>query len=87
MSNRGAEIERFFWLLMRLAGTVFGWLMVLAGSVFALMFVVEQARTGAIAFNGQAVVEAGDRWRLIGTALAVVAGGYGLLLWCRRASD
>ena len=83
MSTRGQEIERFFWLLIRLAGTVFGWLMVLAGALFALMFWVEQTRTGAIGFNGRSITELAARWQLIGTALAVAAGGAVLVRACR----
>ena len=84
MNDRGAQIERFFWLLVRLSALIFGYMMLLGGGLFALAFLVEQWRTGAIALNGELHTDAGTRLRLIAVPVGVAIAGYGLTALARR---
>ncbi len=84
MNDRGAQIEGFFWLLVRLCALVFGYMMVLGGGLFALAFLVDEWRTGAIALNGQVHTDAGTRFMLIAVPIALALAGYGLTALARR---
>ncbi len=84
MNDRGAQIEGFFWLLVRLCALVFGYMMVLGGGLFALAFLVEQWRTGAIALNGQLHTDTGTRLTLIAVPVGVALAGYALTALARR---
>lgn len=83
-AERGAQIERFYFFLMRLAGIAGGWLCVVGGLIFALAFGLEWLRTGQIAFNGSVHTSAAALWRLIGIPLLFAAAGLALALWLRR---
>ena len=77
-ADRGAEIERFYWLLVNLLGKVFGYLMLVAGTVFFLAFLSEKVRTGVMTWNGQTLTAFSEQWPLLvsGGTIALV----GLLL-------
>ena len=74
--NRGAEIERFYWLIVNLLGKVFGFLMLIAGGVFFVGFLSEKLRTGAMTWNGQTLITFNEQWPLLlGGALVALVGG------------
>ncbi len=75
-ADRGAEIERFYWLIVNLLGKVFGFLMLIAGGLFFLSFLSEKLRTGAMTWNGQTLVAFNEQWPLlVGGALVAAIGG------------
>lgn len=76
MSNdRGAEIERFYWLIVNLLGKVFGFLMLIAGSLFFFGFGLERMRTGQMTWNGQILTDFSDQWPLLlGGGLIALVG-------------
>ena len=84
VSDRGQEIERFFWLLLRLAALAFGCLLMLAGALFALSVTVEWLRTGAIALNGTLYDGGPALWWIIATPVAVFLVGGLLVRWSRH---
>ena len=51
--RRAAEIRRFYFFLMRLAGVGFGYLFAIGGTLFAMSFALQKWRTGQVAVNGQ----------------------------------
>ncbi len=74
-SDRGAEIERFYWLIVNLLGKIFGYLMLVAGGLFFLGFAAERLRTGAMTWNGQTLTAFDEQWPLLlGGALVAVVG-------------
>ena len=77
--DRGAEIERFYWVILNLLGKAFGFLMALAGGLFTLSYGVERLRTGGtMHWNGQALTEWSQQWPLLASGAAICA--LGLLL-------
>ena len=74
-TDRGAEIERFYWLIVNLLGKIFGYLMLLAGSLFFLGFASERFRTGNMTWNGQTLTTFSEQWPLLlGGALVAIVG-------------
>ncbi|MEM7081207.1 MAG: hypothetical protein AAF465_00505 [Pseudomonadota bacterium] len=63
--NRGAEIERFYWLLVNLLGKAFGFLMLIAGGLFFVAYGIEALRTGQMTWNGQTLTEFREQWPLL----------------------
>jgi len=86
MSDRGGEIEAFFFLLLRLFALVFGYLLLLGGGLFALAFLIEQMRTGSIALNGNEYSDLVTRLWLTVAPLAVVALGAAMVFMARRSA-
>ena len=86
MTDRGEEIERFYWLLMRMIGLVFGYLMVAGGGLFALSFLVEKLRTGAVSIGGAAHSDAAMVAKLLAIPVLVALAGWALVAWIRRRS-
>ncbi|MFK8030702.1 MAG: hypothetical protein AB8G18_10715 [Gammaproteobacteria bacterium] len=74
-ADRGAEIERFYWLIVNLLGKVFGYLMLLSGSLFFVAFLMEKMRTGAMTWNGRTLTEFSEQWPLLlGGAVVALIG-------------
>lgn len=84
MSDRGKEIERFYWLLMRLIGTAFGYLMIAGGGLLALSFLAEKLRTGAVTFGGAAHTDPLSAAKLVAVPGLIALAGWGLIVWIRR---
>ena len=76
MSDRGKEIEAFFWMLMRLGVMAFGYLMIAGGGLMALTFALEKLRTGQVAFGGQMHVGTLAALKLVVIPLLVAAVGF-----------
>ena len=74
-TDRGAEIERFYWLIVNLLGKVFGFLMLIAGSLFFLGFLSEKLRTGTMTWDGRTLTTFSEQWPvLLGGALVALIG-------------
>lgn len=78
-ADRGAEIERFYWLIVNLLGKVFGFLMLIGGSLFFLAFVSEKLRTGSMTWNGQTLSTFDGQWPLLAGGAAVALIGLALV--------
>lgn len=52
MSEKGRDLETFYWFLIRLGAQVFAVLMIAGGGLIALAFLTEKLRTGAVAYGG-----------------------------------
>ncbi|NNF15154.1 MAG: hypothetical protein HKN70_00335 [Gammaproteobacteria bacterium] len=74
--DRGAEIERFFWLILNLLGKAFGFLMAIAGGLFVLSYGMEYWRTdGSMFWNGAELTSWSEQWPLLASGAAVFALG------------
>ena len=74
-ANRGAEIERFYWLILNLLGKVFGYLMLLSGSLFFVAFLAEKMRTGVMTWNGKTLTAFSAQWPLLVSGVVVALIG------------
>lgn len=73
--NRGAQIERFYWLVLNLIGKAFGYLMALAGGLFCLSFLSERLRTGEMIWDGRVLKTWPEQWPiLLGGAIVFAIG-------------
>lgn len=79
-ANRGAEIERFYWLIVNLLGKVFGFLMLVAGGLFFFGFLAEKLRTGVMTWNGQTLATLSEQWPLLVGGAVVALIGLALVL-------
>lgn len=74
--DRGAEIERFFWLILNLLGKGFGYLLALAGGLFVLSYTMEYLRTdGSMFWNGAELTQWHEQWPLLAGGAAVLLLG------------
>lgn len=75
--NRLAEIERFYWLLLNLAGKAFGYLMLIGGIITAAAF-LRDAVDGVVSVNGREYAD----WtaKLAAVAIPSIVAYLGFLL-------
>ncbi len=84
MSDRGKEIESFYWLALRLCGLAFGYLLIAGGVLFALAFAIERLRTGGIALGGAVHRDGLTQLWLVAIPALVALAGAGLIRLARR---
>jgi len=77
--DRGAEIEKFYWVILNLLLKVFAWLLMISGGLFAVSFGVERLRDGVMSFNGKVLTEWSDQWPLLAGGAVVFLVGLLLL--------
>lgn len=81
MHDKPRQLERFFWLLIRVGATVFAWLMLFGGGLFALAFLMERLRTGAVSYGGAERTDLTSLAWAVGLPAGIAAGGaLGVLL-------
>ncbi len=74
--DRGAEIERFYWVILNLLGKAFGYLMMVAGGTFALSFLAEYWRTGGeMYWDGKTLDSWSQQWPLVASGVGVALVG------------
>lgn len=78
MTDRGQQIESFYWMLMGLLGIAFGYLMMIGGGLFALSFLVEKLRTGVVTIGGAQYADGLSAARLVGVPALIGLAGWAL---------
>jgi len=84
VSEKGRDLENFYWLLIRVGALVFGVLMVVGGGLIALTFLSEKLRTGAVAYGGAEHAGTVAAVKAIGFPGLVALAGVGLVRYVRR---
>lgn len=84
MSEKGRELEEFYWLLIRVGALVFGVLMVVGGGLTALTFLSEKLRTGAVAYGGAEHADTMSALKAMGLPATIALAGGAMVHFVRR---
>lgn len=84
MTDKARQLERFYWLLIRVGGLVFCYMMLVGGALFGFAFLVEKLRTGTVTYAG--AVHAGNAAfaQAVGWPLCVAGGGVAGIVLLKR---
>lgn len=84
MTDKGAHIERFYWLVFRLCVLLFGGLVMLTAVLLGFGFFVEQWQSGLITLAGRRFPDVPSRAALMAAPVAMFAAGFALVARARR---
>lgn len=87
MTEKARQLERFYWLLIRVGVLVFCYLMLFGGALFGFAFLAEKLRTGAVTYGGATHTDATAFLHAVGWPLGVAVLGLAGIVLLKRLGD
>lgn len=84
MSEKARQLERFYWLLIRVGVLVFCYLMLVGGALFGFAFLMEKLKTGSVSYGGAEHAGTGAFLQAVGWPSGVALLGLAGIVLLRR---